>query len=200
MRKLLSVVILSCATILISCGGNSKDGKGSSSSSSGGTYNYENRGFVHDQKAIEKAFEELRNMDKFKGKKIMVFQNLRIQDYGVDIEISNPDIPTNVDKYEYTDGEWSAPQAVQFRESIEEMKESINDNLTDLDKIAINKIADMVKITDEKAKTIEGAKPCTYIAFNLFVPNQIREFVTTIKGTRTSETLKFTPDGVLKQK
>ncbi|MGB4773678.1 MAG: hypothetical protein WBP45_00765 [Daejeonella sp.] len=148
--------------------------------------------------AIEKAFEKLKNMDKFKGKKIMVFQNMHF--YGaqggrITLSISDPDKPENVDEYTYSGGTWGSPSPVQLRGA-----GKVSENLVNLDEINYKAIPNMMKIGDEKAKSIEGGKVDDHFYF-VFNPTFNTKFfkMGSIQGTRETYDIKFDINGNLKE-
>ena len=167
----------------------------SSSGSKEGVYTYNHPGFLRDKAAITKAVDELKKMDKFAGKKIMVFQNLSVHDDGrILMEIQDPAKPENIDHYEYSEGKWEAPEPVKISG-----KGEMADNLTPLDDIAITAVPEMMKITDEKAKTIEGGKAKPYLSFLFSVTSGDSRWLTSLEGTREEYSCDFNKDGSLRK-
>ncbi len=61
------------------------------------------------------AEKQLRNMDKFKGKEIKVFQGYTLYSNGsIMIAKQDPDKPENIDEYNYEKGKRLEPQPIQI--------------------------------------------------------------------------------------
>ncbi len=145
--------------------------------------------------AIEKAFDALKAMPKFKGKKVMVFQDITFYDFQggrITLSISDPNKPDNIDQYEYTNGAWGDPAPINLSGD-----GKVSDNLTNLDEINYKAIPNMMKIADEKAKGVEGGKVGNMISFSYMPALNMRFFQLPdgIKGTRESYNLRFDKAG-----
>lgn len=148
---------------------------------------------------LQQAEDALKELPKFKGKDVRVFQN--VQFYGgtmsrIEIELIDPDKPENVDHYTYQNGSWSEPQPVQISGGGD-----MKDNSTPLNDIKFATVATVHKNWLEKATTVEGAKQeLDYIYFSLWVPNQTREWrASSIDGAREKYDISFNSDGSVKE-
>lgn len=149
---------------------------------------------------LQKAEEALKNLPQFKGKELRVFQHVHF--YGgefpkITIEILNPDNQKDVDHYEYKNGQWSEPQPVQISGDGD-----MTANTTPLNDVKFATVATVFNNWNEKAKTVEGSdqKPLDHIYFNLWVPNQTREWrASSIDGTREKYDIQFNLDGSVKE-
>jgi hypothetical protein len=145
--------------------------------------------------AIEKAFDALKAMGKFKDKKVMVFQDIHFYGDGrIMLSIADPAKPENVDQYNYKDGEWSDPEPVKLSGG-----GKLSDNLISLDEIAYKAVPDMMKIADEKAKSVEGGKASSHIFFSFMPTFNTKVFRTNVEGARENYNLKFDKDGKLQE-
>ena len=149
---------------------------------------------------LQKAEDALKELPKFKGKDVQVFQN--VQFYGgtmprIEIELIDPEKPENVDHYTYQGGKWSEPQPVQISGGGD-----LKDNSTPLNDIKFATVAIVYKNWKEKAATVEGAEKAEldYIYFNLWVPTQKRYWdANTIEGTREKYNINFNLDGSVRE-
>ncbi len=107
---------------------------------------------------MTKIIEQLKSRDELKGKDIYVFQDVTVfynKDIGgncITMEIVKPGTE-DVDHYEYKHGSWSGPQPVQITGS-----GNIMDNVIPLAELHMDKLAEMYKAAETKAKEIEGLK------------------------------------------
>ncbi len=163
-------------------------------SATGNNDNTEDGAFLRSN-SIEKAFDALKAMDKFKGKKIMVFQDIHFYGDGrIMLSLADPAKPENIDQYTNKNGSWSEPVPVKLSGD-----GKISDNLINLDEIAYKAVPEMMKIADEKAKSIEGGKAGTHIYFAFTPTFNTKLFRTDVEGTRESYGLTFDKDGKLKE-
>lgn len=145
--------------------------------------------------ASEKAFEALKNMDKFKGKPIMVFQTIHwYDDKRIEVSLADPVKADNVDHYTYRNGSWGEPEPVQITGN-----GKIGENLVNLDEINYKALPDMMKTADEKAKSVEGGKTSNHAYFTFSPAFNTKTFLVGVDGTREKYTLKFDKDGKLKE-
>ncbi len=151
---------------------------------------------VSDVSTLQKAEAALKELPKFKGKEIMVFQNIHF--YGNDanmiiVTLQDPDKPENVDEYKFTGGEWQAPNPVTLTG-----KGNMSANVFPLSSIKFETVANIQKQLDEKAKTVEGVELDGHIYLVLLSGGE-KKWYTQIKGTRESFSGYFKPDGTLRE-
>lgn len=199
MRKqiLASFTLAALSLHLISCG----DGKTSSNladkvADEASSVTESESGFFQSKERLAKAQQSLLDLPKFKGKKVFVFQSAHFFDDGrITMELQDPDKPANIDHYEYRNGSWSEPTPVQISGDGD-----MKDNLTPMDDIKFDVVATVYHNWNEKAKTVEGAKPLDHIYFSLWVPNQERYWNSSnIEGTREKYNITFNLDGSVKE-
>lgn len=194
--KFILAVALGLATLgLQSC----KKGDKIASAIENATNSVTNSDLLSNVEKLQQAEDALKELPKFKGKDVRVFQN--VQFYGgtmprIEIELIDPDKPENVDHYTYLNGSWSEPQPVQISGGGD-----MKDNSTPLNDIKFATVATVHKNWLEKAATVEGAKQeLDYIYFSLWVPNQTREWnASSIDGTREKYDISFSLDGSVKE-
>lgn len=103
---------------------------------------------------LNKAEKELKELPKFKGKEIKVFQNIYFYGDGrIKLAIQDPDKPENVDDYLFQNGKWQEPQPVQLSGG-----GSMEDNVFPLSQIKFETVNSIFKQVAEKSKEIEGAE------------------------------------------
>ena len=148
-----------------------------------------------DVKTLNKAEEELKNLPKFKGKEIKVFQKIYFYDDGrIVADLQDPSNPENIDSYTYQNGKWQEPQAVQISGGGD-----MGANVFSLNEIKFETVNNIYKQLQEKAKDIEGAEINGGIYYNLNVVNGQKTWYTGIEGTRGSYSGYFNADGSLKE-
>lgn len=146
--------------------------------------------FIHDTEALGKAEEALKNLPRFKGKKIRLYSDVHFYDDGrVMLSVQHPDNPEYIDAYEYDDGAWSEPKPVQIS-----VRTNIESKLFDLDKITFKTVATIANNYDEKAKTIEGAKPANHVYGVIWGSNFVW-YPRSIDGSRQRFAIDFNLDG-----
>ena len=151
---------------------------------------------VSDVATLQKAEAALKELPKFKGKEIMVFQKIHF--YGKDanmivVTLQDPEKPENVDEYKFTGGAWQTPQPVALTGGGD-----MSANVFPLSSIKFETVANIQKQLDEKAKSVEGAEldGHTYL---VLTSSGEKKWYTHIKGTRESFSGYFQPDGTLKE-
>lgn len=150
---------------------------------------------IADAPALKKAEDELKNLPKFKGKDIKIFQNVHFYEDGrIILALQDPEKPDNIDEYTFDDGKWFEPQAVQISGD-----GKTEDNVFPLSDIKFETVANIYKQIEEKAKSIEGGKAQGHIYYNLNVMNQTGQWYTNIDGTREKYSGYFNADGSLKE-
>ena len=152
-----------------------------------------------DAEYMQKAEDALRELPKFKGKSIMIFQEATFNKDGrISIYLQDPGNPNNVDEYVYTDGSWGEPQPVQISGDGE-----MKDNLIPLDKFKFVTVAKIANTWMEKAKSLpdfdEEKNPLTMVGLKLGVLSGKPSIITPDVGTaREKYDIEFNLDGTLK--
>ncbi|MDM1550410.1 hypothetical protein [Empedobacter falsenii] len=143
---------------------------------------------------LNKAEKELKELPKFKGKEIKVFQQVYFYGDGrIKLAIQDPTKPENIDDYLFQNGKWQEPQPVQISGG-----GSMDDNVFPLNDIKFETVANINKQVEAKSKDIEGAQPlgALYYAMNL-ATGELR-WMASVQGTRGNYTGMFNSDGSLK--
>lgn len=210
MKKITILASILFSTALISCGGDKE--KVESTDVQTETANETNVGedekveeevaaastvtnLLQDKSTLQKAEQLLKDLPKFKGKDIKVFQNIHFYEDGrVMVDLQDPDKPENIDNYIFKDGKWGEPQPVQISGDGD-----ISSNVFSLNQIKFETVADIHKQLEEKAKAIEGAKITSHIYYVLNVSNQTGRWYTGVDGTRESYSGYFNADGSLQE-
>ena len=152
-----------------------------------------------DAEYLQKAEDALREMPKFKGKSIMIFQEAYFYNDGrIKTCIQDPNNPDNIDQYEYTDGSWGEPQPVQISGDGE-----MKDNLIPLDNFKFVTVAKIANTWMEKAKSVpdydETKNPLTMVGIRLnTISGKPYITVSTIETMRAKYDIDFNLDGTLK--
>lgn len=151
-----------------------------------------------DAEYLQKAEDALREMPKFKGKSIMIFQEAFFYNDGrIKTCIQDPSNPDNVDQYEYSGGSWGEPQPVQLSGDGE-----MKDNLIPLDNFKFVTVAKIANTWMEKAKSVpdydETKNPLTMVGIKLnTISGKPYIAVSTIETMRAKYDIEFNLDGSL---
>jgi len=149
--------------------------------------------FLFDSITLELAEKKLRALPQFAGKKIMLYDDIHFYNDGrVMTSIQHPDNPEYIDKYEYENGIWEEPKPVQIS-----VRTDIESKLFNLDEIRFATVAKIIKTYNEKASTLEGAKPASH-AYGIFSGGKLTWYPRTIDGSRQKYAIEFYKDGTLK--
>ncbi|TDQ81307.1 hypothetical protein [Sphingobacterium yanglingense] len=202
-KQLLTIAVLS-TMLFAACGeGNKKAenntqtteeaGKNGAESDKGDAEQEGN--FLTNRDALKKAEAALKDMPKFKGKDVKVFQNIHFYEDGrVQLALQDPDKPENIDDYLFQGGKWQEPQAVQISGDGD-----MSANVFPLSTLKFETVADIYKQLEEQSKEVEGAKIDGHIYYNLNVMLQKGQWMTGVQGTRGQYSGYFNADGSLKE-
>ena len=148
--------------------------------------------FLMDSDALAKAEQELKALPKFRGKTISVYQSVHFYDDGrISIKVQNPANPDNVDQYDYRNAQWNTPKPVKIY-----LHDKLSENLVALDRVSFRIIAKIIRIYNEKAKTVVGAKPADH-SYAYISKGRIKWYPSTITGDRESYQIRFNENGTL---
>lgn len=148
-----------------------------------------------DVKTLQKAEADLKNLPKFKGKEIQIFQKIYFYGDGrIVVSLQDPSKPENIDAYTFKNGKWEEPEAVKITGDGD-----MNANLIPLSEIKFETAAKIYKQLEEKAKTIEGAEVSDAMYYILNMARKDKLWMTSIEGTRDSYSGYFLADGTLKE-
>lgn len=152
-----------------------------------------------DAEYLQKAEDALREMPKFKGKSIMIFQEAFFYNDGrIKTCIQDPNNPDNIDQYEYSGGSWGEPQPVQISGDGE-----MKDNLIPLDNFKFVTVAKIANTWMEKAKSLpdfdEEKNPLTMVGLGMnTISGKPRIITPDVGTTRAKYDIEFNLDGTLK--
>lgn len=151
-------------------------------------------GFLTNTDQLTKAENELKKLPQYLGKEIFIYSNINFYDDGqITVMLQHPQNPKYVDRYKYQGGEWSGPVPKQLS-----IKDDVKRSLVSLNNLPFLNVAKVTRIYNEKASQIEGAKPAVYTYIAIF-ENQILWHPVNINGTRERYSIRFNPDGTLKE-
>ena len=143
---------------------------------------------------LNKAEKELKELPKFKGKDIKVFQQVYFYGDGrIKLAIQDPAKPENVDDYLFQNGKWQEPQPVQISGG-----GSMDDNVFPLSDIKFETVANINKQVEAKSKDIEGAQPLEALYYAMNPATGELRWMASVQGTRGNYTGMFNADGSLK--
>lgn len=149
--------------------------------------------FLIDSITLELAEKKLRALPQFAGKKIRLYDDIHFYNDGrVMTSIQHPDNPEYIDEYEYENGIWEEPKPVQIS-----VRTNVESKLFNLDQIRFATVAKIIKTYNEKASTLEGAKPASH-AYGIFSGGKLTWYPRTIDGSRQKYAIEFYKDGTLK--
>lgn len=144
-----------------------------------------------------KLFDELKNRDELKGHDLKAMSGITVdnrKELGniIMIQIQKPGTTDKVDGYRYQNGKWSGPEPVQLTGDGD-----LADNVGSISAIDFNKIPDMYKIAQEKAKSIEGGEVKYGITYQFSIENAVFTASITVDGAREKYNLTFDAQGNL---
>ena len=143
---------------------------------------------------LNKAEKELKELPKFKGKEIKVFQQVYFYGDGrIKLAIQDPTKPENIDDYLFQNGKWQEPQPVQISGG-----GSMDDNVFPLSDIKFETVANINKQVEAKSKDIEGAQPLGALYYAMNPATGELRWMASVQGTRGNYTGMFNADGSLK--
>ncbi len=143
---------------------------------------------------LNKAEKELKELPKFKGKEIKVFQQVYFYGDGrIKLAIQDPTKPENIDDYLFQNGKWQEPQPVQISGG-----GSMDDNVFPLNDIKFETVANINKQVEAKSKDIEGAQPLGALYYAMNPATGELRWMASVQGTRGNYTGMFNSDGSLK--
>lgn len=136
------------------------------------------------------AQEQLKRLPQYQSKEIMVYQSVHFYgDGSINLMLQHPVNPKYVDAYKYQDEVWSAPKPV--------LATDIERKTFPLSKMHFEDARKVLKIYNEKATQVEGAKPATSVYISIWDEN-MRWFPQSINGNRERFDIQFNNDGTLK--
>lgn len=144
-----------------------------------------------------KIIDELKNRDELKGHDLKAMSDISFNYYKelgnrVEIHVQKPGTTDKVDAYIYQDGKWSGPQPVQLTGD-----GVLADNVGAISTIDFNKVTEIYKISQEKAKSIEGGEVKHGVTYQYSVDDGVFTASTTIDGAREKYYLRFDAQGNL---
>ncbi|MDM1548283.1 hypothetical protein HX096_10500 [Empedobacter falsenii] len=143
---------------------------------------------------LNKAEKELKELPKFKGKEIKVFQQVYFYGDGrIKLAIQDPTKPENIDDYLFQNGKWQEPQPVQISGG-----GSMDDNVFPLSDIKFETVTNINKQVEAKSKDIEGAQPLGALYYAMNPATGELRWMVSVQGTRGNYTGMFNSDGSLK--
>ena len=144
-----------------------------------------------------KLFDELKNRDELKGHDLKAMDGITVdnrKELGniIMITIQKPGTTDKADGSRYQSGKWSGPEPVQLTGD-----GVLADNVGPISAIDFNKIPDMYKVAQEKAKSIEGGEVKYGITYLFSVENSVFTASITVDGAREKYNLVFDAQGNL---
>lgn len=180
MKRLMGIIFMIIAVLVVlGCGGDSGDKKS----------------IITEPGLAAKAITELKDKSEFKGKEILVFSNVAVLDKedarnSISLDILVPGTNDKVDMYVYMNGKWQNAGPAFIPEGV-----SVKDNLMPIDAIDYNKIPEIYKVAEEKAKSIENGKVEKAVAYLYDSSNHIYNAYIRIEGSKESYTGMFDAKG-----
>jgi hypothetical protein len=152
-----------------------------------------NINFLTNKSELIRAETAMKKLPQYAGKEIFLYSTIHFYNDGsIHAMLQHPQHPEYVDNYEYKDGVWSAPKPEQLS-----VRDNIQRRLIPLNKFSFANVASVTQTYNEKASSIEGAKPTTG-TYILIRNNEIRWYPISIEGSRERYSIEFNADGTLK--
>ena len=148
--------------------------------------------FVDDTIALKEVEQKLRNRPELKGKPIKVYQSIHFyENYRVLMKIQNPDNPTYVDEYYYSNGNWETKPVVTSKH------DNIEKDLVDLDRLNFINANHVYKVLREKLDEIKSSSQ-DFTVYVVTYNNKIRWYPRTIGNQRSEYSIEYDEQGFLK--
>lgn len=186
MKKLVLLLVVLVFGIIVGGCSNSIDGL------IGGD---KNANVFTDQGLANKIMDDLKNRPELKGHDLKAMDDIYLmyhKETGMTgrIDVQKPGTTDQVVRYDYKDGKWSDPKPLEL---IGPGK--LEENLGDLNSIDFNKVTDIYKVAEEKAKSIEGGKVEDVIWYDYRINRGVFEATIKINGTKERYALRFDAQG-----
>lgn len=149
-----------------------------------------------DLPTLEKAETSLKEIPKFKGKEVNIFQDITFNGEGYIIaKVQDPENPNNIDQYEFRNGVWGEPQPIQISGS-----GNMSENVFPLKNVKFATVNTIYNTWKEKAATLEGVtKDLNYISYRLNVIRQKQYWSSgTLETAREKYDFEWNLDGTVK--
>lgn len=148
-------------------------------------------GFITDDEALYVAEEALRSLPQYQNKPIYLYGDIHFYDDGrISAKLRHPTNPEYIDEYDYEDGVWGNPQALQLSAN-----ENIADKLIPLDSVPFITVATMVRNYNEKTETVTGAETTNH-AYLVIRPNGASSWLPDqVRGDYEKWNIRFRLDG-----
>lgn len=142
---------------------------------------------------LELAEQQLRELPRFRGKTVNIFEYIYFYPDGrVIVKIQTPENPDFVDEYTYADGQWQKPEPVVLSKN-----DNVKARVVSLDKIPFKNANNVYKVLIEKGKEI-GNKNDNQVIFAGERENTIVWSPRTISNERSRYTIDYHENGTLK--
>src|SRR5690606_24963604 len=116
-------------------------------------------GFVTNGEALAEAEQALRSLPQYQHTPIYLYGDIHFYDDGrIAAKLQHPTNPEYVDAYDYDNGTWSNPQAVQLS-----VNDGLESKLVALDSVPFSTAATVVQHYNEKAATVAGARGTDHV-------------------------------------
>jgi len=144
---------------------------------------------------LDQIQSELMNLPQFKDKKLMIYQGLYFYDFQggrIAVQIQDPNIPENIDNYEYSDEKWQDPTPVKITGNI-----NMSELLFPMDKLKFSVAKIVYDTMVEEAKSVEGGEASNHVYFNHMViaKRASTYWYSSIRGSRKDLYIDFDLEG-----
>lgn len=142
---------------------------------------------------LELAEKQLRDLPRFRGNPIFIFEYIHFYPDGrIIVKIQAPENPDYVDEYTYEDGQWQKPEPVVLSKN-----DNVKARVVSLDEIPFKNVNNVYKVLMEKGKEI-GSKNENQVIFAGKRKNKIIWSPRTISNERSSYDIDYHENGTLK--
>jgi len=149
--------------------------------------------FASQPEKLNLAEQQLRDLPRFKGKPIYIYQDIHFYADGrIIVKLQTPENPNFVDEYTYSNGQWQQPEPVLLSKN-----DDVQADLICLDKIPFKNANNVYKILIEKGKEIGSNNENQVINAGLR-RNKIVWHPGTINSERYRYDIEYNEDGTLK--
>jgi len=155
--------------------------------------NTENIPFTSQSEKLELAEQQLRDLPRFKGNSIYLYQHIHFYPDGrIIAKFQTPENPDFVDEYTYRDGQWQEPEPVILSKN-----DDVQADLINLDQFPFKNVYNVFKVLAEKDKEIGSHNENQVISASRR-KNRIVWQPGSIENERYRYDIEYNEDGTLK--
>ncbi|MCS4534105.1 hypothetical protein [Neisseria montereyensis] len=153
--------------------------------------------FLKDAAALAKAEDDLKSLPRFHGKDLKFFDNIVFFSGPrprIELDIQNTENPERIDHYVYWQGTWRRNDILRKPPPPEKL--NIAEHLTPLSQVRFADVADVAKVWEQKARSVNAVVDDAYYVSFVYLRSQNKRFwhTATIEAVGTQYYLSLNAD------